>query len=193
MVNVRMDISELVERLRKIVSDTQDCEVKEAVRKLPESLPETISAFANKDGGIIILGLSEKSNFTPAEGFDAKKIFSAMMEVGDVMTPPVRMKIDMVPFENAQIVVVRECLDFCVQGGFQGGSQSRLPFVYRGLKINDQRTLSRRHKCAKRGECGAPSGGFHHTLHHSIALVNRSPNSRPELPSGRCTQAPNLS
>lgn len=75
----------------------------------------------------------------------------------------------------------RECLDFCVQGGFQGGSQSRLPFVYRGLKINDQRlrgTLSRRHKCAKRGECGAPSGGFHHTLHHSIALVNRSPNSR---------------
>ena len=76
---------------------------------------------------------------------------------------------------------VRECLDFCVQGGFQGGSQPRLPFVYRGLKINDQRlrgTLSRRHKCAKRGECGAPSGGFHHTLHHSIALVNRSPNSR---------------
>ena len=46
-----------------------------------------------------------------------------------------------------------ECLDFCVQGGFQGGSQSRLPFVYRGLKINDQRlrgTLSRRQKCAKR-------------------------------------------
>ena len=75
----------------------------------------------------------------------------------------------------------RECLDFCVQGGFQGGSQPRLPFVYRGLKINDQRlrgTLSRRHKCAKRGECGAPSGGFHHTLHHSIALVKRSPNSR---------------
>ncbi len=68
----------------------------------------------------------------------------------------------------------RECLDFCVQSGFQGGSQSRLPFVYRGLKINDQRlreTLSRRHKCAKRGECGAPSGGFHHTLHHSIAWV----------------------
>ena len=53
-----------------------------------------------------------------------------------------------------------ECLDFCVQGGFQGGSQSRLSFVYRGLKINDQRlrgTLSRRHKCAKRGECGASS------------------------------------
>lgn len=84
-------------------------------------------------------------------------------------------------FVETDIYMERECLDFCVQGGFQGGSQSRLPFVYRGLKINDQRlrgTLSRRHKCAKRGECGAPSGGFHHTLHHSIALVNRSPNSR---------------
>ena len=47
----------------------------------------------------------------------------------------------------------RECLDFCVQGGFQGGSQSRLSFVYRGVKITDQRlrgTLSRRQKCAKR-------------------------------------------
>ena len=107
MVNAQMDIPELVERLRKIGSDTQDCEVKEAVRKLPESLPETISAFANTDGGIIILGLSEKSNFTPVEGFDAKKIFSAMMGVGDVMTPTVRMKIDMVPFENAQIVVAQ--------------------------------------------------------------------------------------
>ena len=105
MVNVQMDIPELVERLRKIGSDTQGCEVKKAVRKLPESLPETISAFANTDGGIIILGLSEKSNFTPVEGFDAKKIFSAMMGVGDVMTPTVRMKIDVVPFENAQIVV----------------------------------------------------------------------------------------
>lgn len=75
MVNVQTDIPELVEKFRKIGSDTQDCEVKEAVRKLPESLPETISAFANKEGGIIILGLSEKSNFTPVEGFDAKKIF----------------------------------------------------------------------------------------------------------------------
>ena len=45
-----------------------------------------------------------------------------------------------------------ECLDFCVQGGFHGGSQSRLPFVYRGLKITDQRlmALSRLQKCAKR-------------------------------------------
>ena len=60
---------------------------------------------------------------------------------------------------NSPRTPCRECLDFCVQGGFQGGSQSRLPFVYRGLKINDQRlmALSRRHKCAKHGECGAPS------------------------------------
>ena len=69
-----------------------------------------------------------------------------------------------------------ECLDFCVQGGFQGGSQSRLSFVYRGLKITDQRlrgTLSRRQKCAKRH-----AEALHHTLHHSIALVKRSPKSR---------------
>ena len=74
------------------------------------------------------------------------------------------------------LVWSRECLDFCVQGGFQGGSQSRLSFVYRGLKITDQRlrgTLSRRQKCATRH-----AEALHHTLHHSIALVKRSPKSR---------------
>ena len=30
--------------------------------------------------------------------------------------------------------LIGECLDFCVQGGFQGGSQSRLSFVYKGVK-----------------------------------------------------------
>ena len=58
------------------------------------------------------------------------------------------------------IVFVGSVSIFVSRVVFKGGSQSRLPFVYRGLKINDQRlrgTLSRRHKCAKRGECGAPS------------------------------------
>ena len=44
-----------------------------------------------------------------------------------------------VAFANGKGGKIRECLDFCVQGGFQGGSQSRLSFVYRGLKITDQR------------------------------------------------------
>ena len=59
---------------------------------------------------------------------------------------------------------------------FKGGSQSRLSFVYRGLKINDQRL--RRNPLPSPKMRQAPREGFHHTLHHSIALVKRSPKSR---------------
>ena len=67
------------------------------------------------------------------------------------LCPSIRNAVNVGLFAPNQLF--REYLDFCVQGGFQGGNQSRLSFVYRGLKINDQRlrgTLSRRQKCAKR-------------------------------------------
>lgn len=44
-----------IHRLRKIGQDTQTCEVKEAVGKLPSSVPETMSAFANGEGGLFLL------------------------------------------------------------------------------------------------------------------------------------------
>ena len=56
-----------IHRLRKIGQDTQTCEVKEAVGKLPSSIPETMSAFANGDGGLFLLGLSEKERFAPVD------------------------------------------------------------------------------------------------------------------------------
>lgn len=95
----------LVRRMRRVGTALQDCEVKEAVIKLPDAVLETISAFANTSGGIIILGLSEKNGFTPVKGFDAHKIQAAMMTVGDLFTPIIRMEVDIFPFEGAQIVV----------------------------------------------------------------------------------------
>lgn len=60
-----------IHRLRKIGQDTQMCEVKEAAGKLPSSVPETMSAFANGEGGLFLLGLSEKERFAPVDGFNA--------------------------------------------------------------------------------------------------------------------------
>lgn len=47
--------------MRRIGKDYQHYEVKEAVGGLPKSLPQSISSFANMHGGLIVLGLSEKS------------------------------------------------------------------------------------------------------------------------------------
>ena len=65
-------MTELIELMRLIGNDTQQCEVKECKRKISSTITDTLSAFSNGSGGWIILGLSEKNGFTPVEGFDAR-------------------------------------------------------------------------------------------------------------------------
>ena len=68
-------MTELIELMRMIGNDTQQCEVKECKRKISSTITDTLSAFSNGSGGWIILGLSEKNGFTPVEGFDARAMF----------------------------------------------------------------------------------------------------------------------
>ena len=99
-----VDIRKVISQMRKIGADTQTCEVKEAVQAIPKSLTETISAFSNKAGGLILLGLSEKNDFKPVPNFDAQKIYSQLQTIGDQLTPRVRLEIELIPFESSTIV-----------------------------------------------------------------------------------------
>ena len=83
-------LAKIVRRLRTIGTDTQLVEVKEAAWKLPESIGETLSAFMNHTGGILILGLSERRGFTPVEGFNARRLHNALLSACDTITPPCR-------------------------------------------------------------------------------------------------------
>lgn len=98
-------LSKAIHRMRSLGTDTQRWEIKESAQELPKKLPETISAFSNMHGGTIILGLSEKHGFRPAEGFSADKIFAQMQTIGDLMTPVVRMEIEKMRFEGHMLVV----------------------------------------------------------------------------------------
>ena len=64
-------IQNAIERMRVLGPDAQHYEVISAGDGLPDSLLETISAFANRDGGTLILGLDVKS-MAAVPGFDAK-------------------------------------------------------------------------------------------------------------------------
>ena len=61
-----------------------------------------------------------------------------------------QLQLENLALQNEKLKSEGECLDFCVQGGFQGGSQSRLSFVYRGLKITDQRLVAKNAPSATR-------------------------------------------
>jgi ATP-dependent DNA helicase RecG len=97
-------MTELIELMRIIGNDTQQCEVKESKRKLSGSITDTLSAFANGSGGYIILGLSEKAGFTPVQGFNARSMQEALSQACEKMTPVVRPTIMTCPFEGSNLV-----------------------------------------------------------------------------------------
>lgn len=105
-----MDSNELkflIEELRSMGKRTQICEVKKSVGNLPKSIIETLCAFANSVGGTLILGLSEKSHYTPAVGFNALEMKIALVSVCKKLSPVVCPDIAIYPFEGAEILVVQ--------------------------------------------------------------------------------------
>lgn len=101
------EFERLVTHLRRIGNDSQSCEVKEAIGKLPSSIVETLSAFSNGNGGTVILGLSEQNDFTPVPGFTARNMQDALVDTGEKLTPVVRPEIEIFPFEGSEVLVAR--------------------------------------------------------------------------------------
>ena len=128
-----LDLTAIVARLRRIGLESSRIEVKSAVGGLPKSTAETLSAFANGDGGLLILGLDESSGFIRAEGFDPLRIRDALAGMcSDALEPPIRTELDIKEFEGGQVVVLevppvdplqRPC--FVKARGHYGGSYIR--------------------------------------------------------------------
>jgi ATP-dependent DNA helicase RecG len=77
--------------------------VKKAQGGLPKSLRETLSAFANTQGGVIILGLDETQGFRATGLPDPAKLAADLASMcSEDMEPPLRPLIKIHPFEEAQ-------------------------------------------------------------------------------------------
>ncbi|KRB76554.1 hypothetical protein ASE01_14625 [Nocardioides sp. Root190] len=73
-----------VRRLRFQCNDDSLCEVKACSVGLGASVWDTVSAFANTAGGVLLLGLSEEAGFEPIHGFDPDRIRDQFVEgIGD--------------------------------------------------------------------------------------------------------------
>ena len=100
------DVEALVRLLRRRGTDLPLVEAKAAVGALPKSVRETLSAFSNDRGGLLLLGLAEEAGFAPAPGFDAAKTRNDLASLcSDVMEPAVRADVDIADVEGAQVVV----------------------------------------------------------------------------------------
>lgn len=100
------ELKAVIDRLRADGAEPTRVEVKSAVGGLPANARDSLSAFRNDRGGVLILGLSEADGFLPAEGFNAPSIRDALagMAAND-MSPPVRGEIDIHTLDGSQIVV----------------------------------------------------------------------------------------
>jgi ATP-dependent DNA helicase RecG len=104
---VAVELAEIVASLRAVGVEFEDVEVKRAGGGVPQSLAETMSAFANARGGIIILGLDEKSGFTAAGVPDPVAMRDEVAGIArSKLTPALAPSIEVVPFEGTALLVV---------------------------------------------------------------------------------------
>lgn len=101
-----LNLEELIHKLRESGTDTRSVEVKAAAQGLPKKLVRSISAFANGEGGLIILGLDEDNNFRSAEGFNATSIADALaVTCSDNLNIAIRADIEIMKWEDSSVVV----------------------------------------------------------------------------------------
>src|ERR1700722_18157693 len=100
------ELAEIVANLRVLGTDIADVEVKNSHGGVPKSLGETLSAFSNTRGGIVILGLDEGRGFAPAGLPNPAKITADLGSMcSSEMEPPLRPLIGIHQFEGDQVVV----------------------------------------------------------------------------------------
>lgn len=93
--------------LRAAGTDTQHVEAKSQEGGWSKSVLDSISAFANTSGGLILLGVDEETDFSVVE-IDAAALADRLANAcrGEI-EPPVSVHIEIVPIEGKQVVAGR--------------------------------------------------------------------------------------
>ena len=105
-----MDTNEferLLDELRRIGSDHSTCEVKKAQGGMPGTAWETVSAFANAQGGMLILGIDEKHDFALVGIHDPGAMESQLGSVCSDMEPAVRADIQTLVVDGKAVVIAQ--------------------------------------------------------------------------------------
>lgn len=100
------NLASLIDRLRKVGGEVSDVEVKSAQGGLPKTVKETLSAFANTNGGWLLLGLDEQSGFSPVALTNPTKLRDDLASAASsCVVPPLRIATDIIEVEGHSLVV----------------------------------------------------------------------------------------
>ncbi|MBN1887425.1 MAG: putative DNA binding domain-containing protein [Thermoflexales bacterium] len=108
----REEALQLVDTIRSGQFEDAFVEVKSAHRQLPKRTFETLSAFANRtDGGVLVLGVDEEHGFNPVGVANPQTALTQLAEVAAAMEPPLRLDTVLVEIEGKSVIVaeVPEC------------------------------------------------------------------------------------
>lgn len=108
-------LRDIVARLRSTGAEWTSVEVKSAAGGVPSSLWPTISAFSNRGGGVVILGLDEQNGFLQSPGFDPIRIRDGVADAFRArgardepgpLTPRPTGSVEVAEVDGATVVVV---------------------------------------------------------------------------------------
>lgn len=99
-------VDSTLKRIRAAGCDLQTVEVKQASGGLPRSVLESVCAFANTGGGLLLLGLTD-GDFRPVD-IDAPRLAGDLASAcADGLVPAVRPEIDVATVEGRAVVAAR--------------------------------------------------------------------------------------
>jgi len=182
------ELAEIVGNLRALGADIADVEVKAAGGGLPKSLRETVSAFCNTHGGVIILGLDEASGFAPVGLGDPAKLAADLASMcSSEMEPPVRPLIRVHQFEGERVLVTevpeldpaqKPC--FYIGAGITKGSFIRVSDGDRRLSSYEVQLMLSSRGQPRDDEQAVPGTGAEELGRAAVeALISRLRVSRP--------------
>ena len=129
------ELPELIATVQRFQSELNDVEVKSAQRGTPQRLYESLSAFANRTGGgVILLGLDENRAFEVAGVGEAHRIMEEVSGLAaENMEPALRPEFTLVEIQGKSVLAIeifevapeqRPC--FYKTAGLQSGSYIRV-------------------------------------------------------------------
>lgn len=189
------ELTGLLESLRRMGSDDLNVEVKESATTLSRDVWETVSAFANTAGGIIVLGVSERTGFVPVENFETEKVLNQFVAgMGDAggrgkLANPPKYTIERVELQGTvALVITIEELDpsskpcYVIERGAQGGSYKRIDDKDVPLSSTEVLSLASYERTSLSDRDAVPGAGVDNldealvdrTIEHAFSLTPRA-------------------